>query len=175
MRYWNPEEKELISLGESEIFNKKNIKFLKSNNSKQNVLGRGHIHKDCMIFSLLLEQYLKGRMVDGQSLELSVSLERKGTPCHKIEFGTTQQQIAHKLSKAIRLKYVILSNHYSLSRSCWKIHVVDFYSMEVLLNFTFCNFGVCPDSYFKRQLLALLDCWQRLWPQLLCCTEARFQ
>ena len=34
--------------------------------------------------------------------------------------------------------------------------MVDFYSMEVLLNFTVCNFGVCPDSYFKRQLLALL-------------------
>ena len=54
------------------------------------------------------------------------------------------------------MKYLILSKHYSLSRSCWKIHVVDFYSMEVLLNFTVCNFGVCPDSYFKRQLLALL-------------------
>ena len=79
VRYWNPEERELICLGESEIFNKKNTKFLKSNNSKQNILGRGHIHKDCMIFSQLLEQYLKGRMVDGRSWELSISLDRKGT------------------------------------------------------------------------------------------------
>ena len=32
----------------------------------------------------------------------------KGHACHKTEFGTTQQQIAHKLSKAIRFKYLIL-------------------------------------------------------------------
>lgn len=34
------------------MFNKKNInKFLKNKNSKQNILGRGHKDRDCIIFS----------------------------------------------------------------------------------------------------------------------------
>lgn len=45
------------------MLNKKNKKkkkqVLKNNNSKENILGRGYIHKDCMIFSWPLEQHFQ--------------------------------------------------------------------------------------------------------------------
>lgn len=38
---------------------KKKKQVLKNNNSKENILGRGYIHKDCMIFSWPLEQHFQ--------------------------------------------------------------------------------------------------------------------
>lgn len=50
--------------------------------SKQNILGRGHKHFVYDIFMVTgatLEQYLKGRMVDGQSWKSFILLDCKET------------------------------------------------------------------------------------------------